>query len=224
MDSTRKRTSSHRGVIELLERLEKLYPVVHCQLSHETPFQLAVAVILSAQCTDKRVNEVTPHLFARLKTIQDFVEVDRGELESLIYSCGYYRSKARYIQELAIAVQRTYGGALPHTVDELSKLPGIGRKTANVISQEAFSVIEGIVVDTHVLRNSYRLGLGKKTKNAVIQERQLTSVIPKEYWYAFSHYMILLGRSFCVAGKPKCFDCPLNDICPKKGVRQRELY
>lgn len=202
----------------ILDELEKLYPKVKCALDYTNPLELSVAVILSAQCTDKRVNLVTPNLFKRCRSVEDYADILLADLEKLIFSTGFYKNKAKSIQGLAEKVLNVFKGKLPQEMKDLISLPGVGRKTANVIQQEAFGITEGIVVDTHVLRISHRLGFASKSQNAEIKERELMKVLPKKYWYYFSHYMILLGRSFCVARKPHCVNCPLKDICPRRGV------
>lgn len=202
----------------ILDRIEKEYPEVHCQLNFETPFQLAVAVILSAQCTDKRVNMVTLKLFAHCPDINSFVQIPQSELETLIHSTGFFRNKAKNIKALAKIVQEKFDGRLPKSLHELIQLPGVGRKTGNVIEQEIFGISEGIVMDTHAIRVSHRLGLSKTAEHPIKQERELIAILPQKYWYRFSHWMILLGRSVCIARKPKCSQCFLKDICPKIGV------
>ncbi|MBT4936555.1 endonuclease III [Candidatus Peregrinibacteria bacterium] len=203
---------------EILDKLAKLYPKPKCALHYSTPLELSVAVILSAQCTDKRVNIVTPKLFNHCKCVQDYADIPLKDLEKLIFSTGFYKNKAKSIQGLAKKVLDTFNGEIPQDMKSLTSLPGVGRKTANVIQQEAFGITEGVVVDTHVLRISFRLGFASKSQNAEIKERELMKVLPKKYWFYFSHYMILLGRSFCVARKPDCVNCPLKDICPRRGV------
>ena len=211
-----------KNQLTILSTLEKMYPEVECALDYGDHFQLAVAVILSAQCTDKRVNMVTPHLFARCPTIDDYIDIPRNELEQLIFSTGFYQNKAKSIQLLAYRIKHEYGGELPKTIEELIKLPGIGRKTANVVLGEAYGIVEGVVVDTHVSRNSYRLGFASDTENAVKKERELMKVLPKKSWYSFSHRLILLGRGVCEARKPKCSQCEMLTICPRNGVKNAQ--
>ncbi|PCI25808.1 endonuclease III [Candidatus Peregrinibacteria bacterium] len=203
---------------KILDRLAEEYPAVECALNYETSFQLAVAVILSAQCTDARVNTVTPDLFRDHKTAYDFSQIPLVRLEKYVFSTGFYRNKAKNIQALAKIIDVKYQGGIPNDMNILITLPGIGRKTANVLQQEIYHEANGVVVDTHCLRNSYRLGFGKDTKNAEIQERQLMKILPKKKWFYFSHWMILLGRSYCTARSPKCHTCILRDYCPKKGL------
>jgi endonuclease III len=208
---------------EILAILQSLYPEPKCALDYNNVLDLSVAVILSAQCTDKRVNQVTPELFSHCKSIKDYASISRSDLEHLIFSTGFYKNKAKNIQLLAQKVLKDFQGEIPKDMKSLISLAGIGRKTANVIQQEAFGIIEGIVVDTHVLRVSYRLGFSSASKNAIIKERELMKKIPKKYWYLFSHYMILLGRSFCNARKPQCKNCPLLQLCPQNGVSPQRL-
>ena len=205
---------------QLIQKLEEKYPEVKCALDYRDARELSVAVMLSAQCTDARVNKVTPKLFEECKSWDDFSSIPIQNLEKLVFSTGFYKNKAKNIQALGEIIVEKYRGELPRSMPELVALPGIGRKTANVIQQEAFGIVEGLVVDTHCIRNSYRLGFGKNTKNAEIQERNLMKSVPKKYWYYFTHWMILIGRSECVSRIPKCSQCFLNDICPKKGVKK----
>ncbi len=200
---------------EIIGIFGNIYPEVKPHLKFSNNIELAIAVMLSAQCTDKQVNKVTPKLFSRCKTLKDYLEIPQKELEKLIYSTGFYKNKAKNIKAFAKKLISDFNGELPKTLKELTTLPGIGRKTANVIEHEAFNKIEGIVVDTHVLRLSYRMGFGLETKNAEKQEKELMKVLPKKYWYYYSHWCILLGRSFCISRKPKCKECPLKDSCTK---------
>jgi endonuclease-3 len=182
-------------------------------LNYETPHQLLVATILSAQCTDKRVNQVTPALFATFPDIADFVAADRVELEEVIRSTGFYRQKARYIQESSQAILHQHGGQVPDSMEQLLTLSGVARKTANVVLGEIFNVAEGITVDTHVKRLAKRLGLTEETDPARV-EKDLMAVIPEESWIEISHLLIFHGRRVCSARKPDCANCPLNDLCP----------
>jgi endonuclease-3 len=200
----------------LLRRLAKLYPDAHCALNFKDPLELLVATILSAQCTDVRVNIVTPSLFARFPTAQDLADADPRELESLIQSTGFFRAKAKSIQACARRIVEDHSGEVPRTLEELVEFPGIGRKTANVILGNCYDV-PGITVDTHVGRVSRRLGLTENT-DPVKVERDLMDIIPEKDWVMFSHRMIFHGRQVCHARKPDCEHCALNDICPKIGV------
>lgn len=197
----------------LTKTLFKEYPENHTALTYGDPFQLVVAVILSAQCTDARVNLVTPQLFARFSTPTDFAKADIHELESLIRSTGFYHNKAKNIIGCARAVLERHKGTVPQTMEELFQLPGVGRKTANVVLGEAFGKIEGIVVDTHVIRLSNRLGLTDETDPVKI-EQELMPLIPKKKWYHFSHTLIFHGRKICAARKPLCAECSINRFCP----------
>jgi len=170
-------------------------------------------VILSAQCTDAQVNRVTPALFERFPSLEDFARADIGEIEELIHSTGFFRNKAKSIQGFCRAVIKDHGGVVPQTLEELIKLPGVGRKTANVVLQELFGIATGIVVDTHVARLSKVLGLTRE-KDAVKIERALMELVPSNYWLNWSLYMIFLGRSHCTARVQQCDDCDLNSVCP----------
>jgi endonuclease-3 len=199
------------------DTLKKLYPEAFTGLTHANPLQLLVATILSAQCTDARVNTITPALFARFQTVADFAGCDVRELEQLVKSVNYYRSKAKHIRACCAAIIERFGGEVPRTQDDLVTLPGIGRKTANVILGDAFDT-PGITVDTHVGRLSRRLGLTRK-KDPVKVELALMKIVPREEWTTFSHRLILHGRQVCFARKPRCETCPLAPLCPKIGVK-----
>jgi len=198
--------------------LAKLYPDAHCALHYEDPLQLLIATILSAQCTDVRVNMVTPALFARYPNARAFAEADQGELERAIQSTGFFRNKARNIIACCRLIQEKHGGQVPGKMEELVQLPGVGRKTANVILGNAFDV-PGITVDTHVLRLSKRMGLTRKT-DAVKVELELMELIPPKEWTMFSHRMIFHGRQVCAARKPNCDGCLVAEVCPKIGVKK----
>ncbi len=197
-----------------IERLlRKEYPDAHCELDYRSPLELAVATILSAQCTDKRVNMVTPALFARFPTAAALAEADQSDIEELINSTGFFRNKAKSIIGMAKAVVAKHGGEIPRTMDELFALPGIGRKTANVILGNAFGINEGVVVDTHVARLSKLLGLTRETDPVKI-ELALMPLFPRTSWALLSHLLIWHGRRVCDARKPRCADCVLRRICP----------
>jgi endonuclease III len=200
----------------IVRRLAQLYPDARCALHHENPLQLLIATILSAQCTDARVNLVTPGLFARFPNAKAFATADPRELETAIQSTGFFRNKARNIQECCKQLVDLYAGRVPATMEELVKLPGIGRKTANVILGSAYET-PGITVDTHVGRLSRRMGLTTETDPEKV-ERDLMRLIPKKDWTLFSHRMIFHGRQVCHARKPNCAGCALNKVCPKIGV------
>lgn len=198
---------------KVLRRLLKLYPDAHCELDYRNPYELAVATILSAQCTDKRVNLVTPELFRRWPTPAALAAAPREEIEQVIQSTGFFRNKAKSLSGFAAKVTDEHGGEVPATMEQLVALPGIGRKTANVVLGNAFGINDGIVVDTHVQRLSKRLGLTKET-DPVKVERALVPLFPRERWTILSHLMIWHGRRVCDARKPRCGDCSLADICP----------
>jgi endonuclease-3 len=205
---------------ERLDRVQKIlpilrgtYPQARCSLDHETPLQLLIATILSAQCTDERVNVVTRNLFSKYRSAADLADVSPAELERDIASTGFYRNKAKSLRGMAAALLADHGGQVPATMDELTALPGVGRKTANVVLGNAFGKNEGIVVDTHVGRLSQRLGLTGHTDPVKI-ERELMQIVPRDQWTIWSHLLIYHGRALCQARKPKCPQCPLLPCCP----------
>lgn len=202
---------------KILRGLAKDYPDVECALLHESPWQLLVSTILSAQCTDERVNKVTPVLFKKLRTPKDFAQVPREEIEKLIHSTGFYRNKAKSIQGAAELVLKEHGGKVPDQMEALVKLPGVGRKTANVILGTAFGKNQGVVVDTHVGRLSRRMGLTQQ-KDPVKVEKDLMAIVPKKDWAIISHRMIWHGRKVCKAIKPRCGECSLVKLCPSAEV------
>lgn len=197
----------------VLAALRRLFPVANCALNHASPFQLLAATILSAQCTDVMVNKVTPALFAKYPDAAALAAAEPAELEKLIHSTGFYRNKAKNLIGMAKAVRDNFKGEIPRTMEELLTLPGVARKTANVVLSSGFAIAEGIVVDTHVIRLSGRLGLTRhKTPEKI--ERALVKLFPRESWIYLSHALILHGRSLCSARAPKCGDCPMNSFCP----------
>jgi endonuclease-3 len=202
---------SQDRVKKILKILRKTYPDVKTALRHRSPLQLLVATILSAQCTDKQVNQVTPALFKKLRTAKDFADVPLADLEEMIRPTGFYRNKAKSIKACCEALVERHGGKVPDNIEDLVKLPGIGRKTANVILGSAFG-IPGIVVDTHVKRLSQRIGFTEE-RDPVKIEFDLMPKIPKKDWIAFSHQMIWHGRALCNARNPKCYECPLLSLC-----------
>ncbi len=206
---------------KVVETLRRLYPDARCSLDYHTPLQLLIATILSAQCTDERVNKVTPALFARYRSAADFASADPRELENYIRSTGFYRAKAKNIIACCRALVERHGGELPRSLEELTKLPGVGRKTANVLLGTAWGIPAGIVVDTHVRRLARRMGLTQHTDPDKI-ERDLMELIPQEEWIAFGHRMIYHGRQVCLARNPRCDQCALNSFCPKIGVQTRK--
>lgn len=203
-----------RHAAKLHRRLIKKYPAVKCSLDFENPIQLLVATILSAQCTDKRVNIVTKDLFRRFRTAEDFALVSQEELETAIHSTGFFRNKAKNIRECCQELLENHDGKLPRELETLVQLPGIGRKTANVVLGTAYGIASGVVVDTHVARLSQRMGLTVE-KNPVKIERELMAVLPQSEWIDFSHRLVFLGRECCMARGPNCKACPVTDVCPK---------
>ena len=200
-------------ITEVIPRLKREYPDARTELDWTNPLELLVATMLSAQTTDVRVNLVTKELFRKYRTAADYARADAGELEEDIRPTGFYRNKARALQGMTRALLEEHGGEVPRTMAELVALPGVGRKTANVVLGNAFSVDEGIVVDTHVRRVSNRLGLTTSQDPERI-EQNLTAMVPKEDWTIFSHLLIFHGRRVCKARKPDCPSCVLNDVCP----------
>lgn len=200
---------------EILRLLDQMYPNVTCALHHTTPFELLVATILSAQCTDERVNMVTPALFAKYPTMEDFAAANVTEMGKDVYSTGFYNNKAKNIIGAAQRILNVYGGEIPRNIDDLLTVPGAARKTANVVLGTAFGIASGVVVDTHVSRISQRLDLTKATEPVKI-ERDLVKLLPQERWISFSHQLIHHGRNHCTARSPKCGDCPMNSICYAK--------
>jgi endonuclease-3 len=202
---------------EVIKRLKKEYPDAHCALNHTNAFELLVATILSAQCTDERVNIVTAELFRKYRTPSDYLTVSRTELAQDIKSVNFFNNKAKNIQETARKLVENFSGEVPQTMDELLTLNGVARKTANVVLGNAFGIAAGIVVDTHVARLSNRLGFTKEKIPEKI-EKDLIKIVPKKYWIMFSHWLITHGRKICNARRPKCSECVLENICPKIGV------
>ena len=202
---------------EIIKRLKKEYPDAHCALNHTNAFELLVATILSAQCTDERVNIVTADLFRKYRTPQDYLDVSLEELAFDIKSINFFNNKTKSIQGAAQKIVENFNGEVPATMDELLTLNGVARKTANVVLGNAFGIASGVVVDTHVLRLSQRLGLTmEKTPEKI--EKDLSELVPQKHWVMFPHWLITHGRKICNARKPKCDECVLADICPKIGV------
>jgi endonuclease-3 len=202
---------------KILARLKEEYPDAQCALRHQDPLQLLVATILSAQCTDKRVNMVTPDLFRRYPTAQHYGDAELSELENVIRSTGFFRNKAKSLQALGQALVEKHDGRVPDTMAELKLLPGVGRKTANVVLGNAFGIDEGVVVDTHVGRLSRRLALAEDTNPDKV-ERELMELVPKSDWTLWAHLLIDHGRAVCKARKPGCADCVLVDLCPSAEI------
>jgi endonuclease-3 len=205
--------TNRERVDQLVEALPEVYPDAHCELDFRTPLELLIATILSAQCTDKRVNLVTPTLFAKYRTAADYAKATPATLEKLIRSTGFFRSKTRSIRAAAAAIVAKHSGRVPDTMEKLHGLPGVGRKTANVVLGNAFKKDEGIVVDTHVARLSHRLRLTRQTHPEKI-EQDLMKLVPRQHWTNWSHWLIWHGRRRCFARKPDCHHCEIFRLCP----------
>lgn len=203
--------------IAIIERLKEVYPEAVCSLTADNPLQLLIATRLSAQCTDARVNLVTPALFARFPTLEDFAAADAEEVGEYIRSCGLYKTKARDIVAMAVMLRDVYGGIIPDTVEELTKLPGVGRKTANLVCGDVYGK-PAVVADTHCIRITGRLGLTDGSKDPYKVEMQLRKCLPPEESNDLCHRLVLFGRDTCSARAPKCGECPLKDICPSATV------
>ncbi len=203
---------------DIIRRLKRAYPDAKCSLNHTNPFELLVATILSAQCTDERVNLVTADLFRKYRKPEDYLKVSPRELEKDIQSTGFFRNKTKSIQGTSKVLTEEYGGEVPHTMDELLELPGVARKTANVVLGNAFDVKSGVVVDTHVTRLSHRLALSQQ-KTAEKIEQDLIPIVPKRDWVIFPHLMIAHGRKICKARNPLCAECPVEKLCPSSFLK-----
>ena len=208
-----------KRVLEIVRRLEEEYPLAECTLDFKKDYELLFSVRLAAQCTDARVNMITPALFERFPTLQSFADAEPEDVEPYVRSCGFYRAKARDIVASARMLVDNYGGRVPDTMEELLKLPGVGRKTANIVMNNVFGVVEGIAVDTHVNRIAHKLGLvvPKRETDPNKVEAQLLGLIPRELWGPVNHQWVLFGREYCDAKRPRCGECPLADICPSAG-------
>lgn len=213
MSITRKLSAKQQKALELLVRLKRLYPDATCSLNYETPVQLLVATILSAQCTDERVNKVTPELFRRFPDAPAIAAADLSEIETLVRSTGFYRNKSKNIQGACRMIVTDFGGEVPKIMDDLLKLPGVARKTANVVLANAYGIHSGVTVDTHVKRLSRRLGLTKQT-DPIRVERDLIKLLPQPDWENWSIRLIYHGRAVCTARNPACDRCELADLCP----------
>jgi len=211
------REAKRARALEVIGRLREAYPDAKCALDHENAYQLLAATILSAQCTDERVNQVTPSLFARYPTPEDLAGAKQEELESIIRSTGFYRNKAKSLIGMATAVVERHGGEVPAEMEALTRLPGVGRKTANVVLSNAFGKAEGVVVDTHVKRLSGRLGFTRETDPEKV-ERDLMALFPRELWGDLEHLLIFHGRAVCKAPRPRCGGCTVADLCPSAAV------
>lgn len=201
-----------KDAIIIIETLKKMYPDAKCSLDFSTPFQMLVSVVLSAQCTDERVNKTTPGIFSKYSTPQDFADMDIELLEELIHPCGFYKTKAKNLKRTAQILVEKYDGIVPNNMEDLMSLPGVGRKSANVIMLEAFDLPQGIAVDTHCKRIANRLGFSSQSDPAKI-EQDLLKVIPKEYYKDVNHIFIWHGRNVCTSQKPKCDSCKLQQYC-----------
>jgi endonuclease-3 len=206
-----------RRTAQILAILKRTYPDAHCALHFKTPLELLIATILSAQCTDERVNQVTPALFARCPDAASLAAISQSELEKIIHSTGFYRAKARSLRTCAASLVADHQGKVPRTMEALHKLAGVGRKTANVVLGNAFGLAEGVVVDTHVGRLSRRMGLTRHL-DPVKVESALVRLLPKKDWTLVSHLLIAHGRKRCNARKPDCAKCELRKLCPQRGV------
>ncbi len=210
-----KETSAEKKkrAVKIIALLSKEYPEAKCSLDYRNPLQLLVSTILSAQCTDKRVNLVTPALFEKLKTARDYAAADIGVLEECVRTTGFYRNKAKSLKNAGRALVEKFDGQVPRTMEELLSLPGVGRKTANVVLGNAFGIAAGVVVDTHVNRIAARLGLAPK-ESPEKMERKLMEVVPKKHWILFPHLLIHHGRAVCKAQRPNCRGCVVRKLCP----------
>ncbi len=216
MESLSERKVRARKIISLLKRA---YPGAKCSLAHKTPLQLLVATILSAQCTDARVNIVTPALFARYKTARDFANADISELEALVRSTGFYHNKAKNIKSACSIIVQKHKGQVPRTMEDMLELPGVARKTANIVLGNSYGVIEGVPVDTHAIRISHLLGWSREKQQEKI-ERDLMALLPRRDWLKISDLFVHHGRAICIARRPKCDICPVNKLCPKIGLKK----
>jgi len=198
--------------IEIIEKLKEYYPDATCSLDFKTPFQMVIAVMLSAQCTDERVNKTTPGLFEKYGTPEDIYNMELEELEKIIHPCGFYKNKAKNVKAMAKEILEKYNGNVPQTMEELTSLPGVGRKSANVVMLEAFNNPQGIAIDTHAKRIANRVGLSKNTTPEKI-EQDILKLIPKEYYKDVNHLLVWHGRKICDSRKPKCEECPIREHC-----------
>jgi len=203
---------------DIIRKLKRAYPGAKCSLNHNSPFELLIATILSAQCTDERVNLVTADLFRKYRQPEDYLKVSPRELEKDIQSTGFFRNKTKSIQGTAKVLTEQYAGEVPHTMDQLLELPGVARKTANVVLGNAFHIASGVVVDTHVTRLSHRLDLTQE-KTAEKIEQALIPIVPKKDWVIFSHLLIYHGRNTCKARNPNCADCVIEKLCPSSYLK-----
>ena len=203
---------------KIIAALRKTYPDAHCELNYSNPLELLIATVLSAQCTDKRVNQVTAELFRKYRTAADYANANTAALEQDVKTTGFFRNKTKSIQACCRRLVEQYGGKVPQTMEELVQLGGVGRKTANVVLGNAFGINEGIVVDTHVARLSHRLGLMKQKDPEKI-EHDLMKLVPRAQWTMFSHWLIWHGRRRCYARNPDCLNCEIKTFCPRVGLK-----
>jgi endonuclease-3 len=217
LKSASQRVDQRKHALTIAKGLAKAYPDAVCALSHADPYQLLAATILSAQCTDERVNMVTPALFRRYPTPEKLARSSQADVEKIIKSTGFFRAKAKSLRGMAAALVNDFDGRMPRTIEELTKLPGVGRKTANVLLGTAFGIATGVVVDTHVKRIAHLLGLTKQTNPEKV-EQDLMELLPQAEWVNFSHRLIHHGRQICIARRPKCPECPLLKLCPRVGL------
>ena len=218
MTSSEPKEAKAARLNKIIDGLKRVYPDAHCELNHSNALELLIATILSAQCTDKRVNLVTAEMFKKYRTAKDFAAAPLAAIEESIKSTGFFRNKAKNIRACCAALVEKFSGEVPRTMDELHALAGVGRKTANVVLGNAFGINVGLVVDTHVTRLSNRLGLAKGT-DAVKLEQELMRLVPQPEWTVFSHWLIWHGRRRCDARKPDCANCEIQNLCPQIGVR-----
>ena len=217
MKSASSTVDRKQRALKIARGLARAYPDAVCALEHAEPFQLLAATILSAQCTDERVNMVTPALFKKYPTPEKLARSSQSDVERIIKSTGFFRAKAKSLRGMAAKVMSDFGGELPRTIDELTTLPGVGRKTANVLLGTAFGLATGVVVDTHVKRITHLLGLTAHTDPEKV-EQDLMVLLPRKEWVNFSHRLIHHGRKICIARRPKCTECPLLKLCPRIGL------
>ena len=203
----------------IVSLLSRAYPSAKCSLHHKNPLQLLIATILSAQCTDARVNLVTPALFMRFKTAKDFANASQSEMEKYVRSTGFYRNKAKNIRASCKLLVRKHNGSVPRTMEEMLELPGVARKTANIVLGNSYGVIEGVPVDTHAIRISHLLGWSRERQQEKI-ERDLMALLPRKHWLKISDLFVHHGRAVCIARRPRCGECPISCLCPKVGLKK----
>ncbi|MBR1884118.1 MAG: endonuclease III [Clostridia bacterium] len=213
-----KKLNSKENINKIVEILDEYYPEAKCGLEYESPLSLTVSLILAAQCTDKRVNVIAPILLKKYPTVEALASADVEDIERIVKPCGFYKNKAKNISLMAKKLEKDFYSKIPDTMDSLTSLNGIGRKSANIILQECFGKVEGIAVDTHVSRTTYRMGL-TNSKVPLLQEKELIKIIDKKYHSRINHILVWHGRNMCDARKPKCDKCPVNSLCLKKDYK-----